>query len=121
MDSPMPRAWTRVTERNAKPMRSRWLAWAAFVFGTGRDDSLSSRFSVLSAMIVSDEGFVASFFGREFISPLRFAFYSPIIFPGNGTARERPEKFHACSVFLREHFASTSEFEGIVQFASTKN
>src|SRR5215475_8523865 len=31
MNSPMPRAWTRVTERIAKPMRSGWLAWAAFV------------------------------------------------------------------------------------------
>ena len=48
MDSPMPRAWTRVTERNAKPMRSRWLAWAAFVFEAG------DRSQVSGAMIVSD-------------------------------------------------------------------
>src|SRR5580765_6596062 len=35
MDSPMPRAWTRVTERIAKLMRSGWLAWTAFVLGAG--------------------------------------------------------------------------------------
>jgi hypothetical protein len=45
MNSPMPRAWTRVTEQNAKPMRSRWLAWAAFVF------EISSQFSVVTSQI----------------------------------------------------------------------
>jgi hypothetical protein len=43
---PMPRAWKRVAEQNAKPMRSRWLAWTAFVFGS------SSQFSIPSFSVV---------------------------------------------------------------------
>src|SRR5215475_5001271 len=54
----MPRAWTRVTERTAKPMRSRWLAWAAFVFGAAdrvRAVGPQVNFASFGVIVVRDQ------------------------------------------------------------------
>jgi hypothetical protein len=55
MNSPMPRAWIRVTERIAKTMRSRWLAWTAFVFwsavDTAQSELLGSQFSTADKLL----------------------------------------------------------------------